>query len=136
MRKSIEINGIIADDFDIKNFIILLEKAGLSEINIKTLPQYDDWLENLPKKSISGLNDECQQWIRYWCNGGGDESSEICITDALENIKSNVPAKLADAIYNSVAGYSKSEYEAAGLTIEMVDACIKELNAESNKNNK
>ena len=72
----------------------------------------------------------------YWCNGGGDESSEICITDALENIKSNVPAKLADAIYNSVAGYSKSEYEAASLTIEMIDACIKELNAESNKNNK
>ena len=130
IRKNIEITGIINDNLDIKNFKILLEAAGFSEVNIKTIPQYDDWLVNLPKENIPGLNIECQQWIRYWCNGGGDESNKILIIDALETLESDVPDKLADAIYNNISGYSKSEYEAMCLTIEIIDDSIEECIAE------
>ena len=52
------------------------------------------------------------------------------ITDAIRDLKSDVPAELAIAIYCSVAGYSKSEFEATGLTIEMLEECIEEVMAE------
>ena len=130
MRKTIEITGIIADKFDMTNFKVLLGAAGVSQITIKTLPQFDDWLANLPKKSIKGLEAECLDWIRAWGNGGGDASSEDCITEAIEQLKCNIPFKIARTVYNSVVDYSKSEFEAAGLTIEMINSCIKELMVE------
>ena len=127
MRKSIEITGIIDESVNLENIKMLLEAAGISECNIKIIPQYDDWLANLPKKSIKGLKDACFEWIRCWCSGGGDQSCEDCITDAIEQLKSNVPAKLADAIYNSVIDYTKTEFEAAQLTIEMIGGCIEDI---------
>ena len=127
MRKNIEITGIIADSIDIEKIKMLMEAAGIAEINVRTIPQYDDWLSNLPIKTIPGLSGACLEWIRHWGNGGGDLSSETCITDAIKTLESDIPAELADAIYNRVAGYSKSDFDAAGLTIEMIDGCIKEL---------
>jgi len=127
MRKSIEITGIIDESVNLENIKILLEAAGISESNISTISQYDDWLENLPKKSIKGLKDACLDWIRHWGNGGGDQSSEDCITDAIEQLECNIPAKLANAIYNSVVDYTKTEFGAAQLTIEMIDGCIEDL---------
>ena len=127
MRKTIEITGTISKTENVGKIKTLLETAGISEMNISTIPYYEDWLESLPKENIPGLNDKCQEWIRYWCNGGGDESSETLITDALENLESDVPIELANAIYYSVSGYSKSEFEASCLTIEMINACIGEL---------
>ena len=55
MRKSIEITGIIDESVNLENIKMLLEAAGISENNIRTIPQYDDWLANLSKKSIKGL---------------------------------------------------------------------------------
>jgi hypothetical protein len=130
MKQDIEITGIIAENFDITNFKILLEAAGVSEVKIKTHHQYDDWLESLPKEEILGLKSECLDWIRHWSSGGGDASSEILITDAIEYLDSGDPVELAVAIYNSVVNYTKSEFDASGLTIEMIDACLEECIAE------
>jgi len=130
MRKNIEITGIIDESVNLENIKMLLEAAGISENKVRTIPQYDDWLANLPKKSIKGLKDACFDWIRYWGSGGGDQSSEDCITDAIELLESDVPAKLANAIYNSVVDYTKTEFEAAQLTIEMIDGSMEELEQE------
>ena len=119
MRKNIEINGIIDGNFDIENFKILLEAAGVSKVKIKTHHQYNDWLETLPKEEILGLKSECLDWIRHWGNGGGDSSSQTLITDAIECLNSDVPVELADAVYTSVVDYTKSEFDAVSLTIEM-----------------
>ena len=127
MRKSIEITGIIDESVNLENIKMLLEAAGISDGNIKTISQYDDWLANLSKKSIKGLKDACLDWIRYWGSGGGDQSSEDCITDTIEQLKSNVPAKLANAIYNSIVDYTKTEFDAAQLTIEMIDGSIEDI---------
>ena len=130
MRKNIEITGIIAGDTDIERIIALLETAGISEGNIKTIPHYYDWLENLPKENIPGFKSACLDWIRYWGSGGGDQSSEDCITDAIEELDSDIPVELANAAYNSVIDYSKTEFEAGGLTIDMIDGCMEDLNGE------
>ena len=138
MRKNIEITGIVADEIDFEKFKILLEAAGISKANIRINNHYDDWLESLPKEEILGLNSECLDWIRHWGNGGGDESSQILITDAIESFNSDDPVGLADAIYNSVVNYTKSEFDAVGLTIELIDNCLEECIAafyEQIKNN-
>ena len=127
MRKSIEITGIIDENVNLEHIEMLLEAAGISESNIRTIPQYDEWLANLSKKRIPGLKDACLDWIHHWGSGGGDQSSEDCITDAIEQLNSNVPANLANAIYNSVVDYTKTEFGAAQLTIEMIDGCIEDI---------
>ena len=127
MRNNIEITGIIAADAAIETIQALLETAGVTKIGIITHPYYYDWLENLPKERIPGLGNACLDWIRHWCSGDGDQSSETCIIDAIETLGSDVPVELAEAVYDSVTDYSKSKFEAAGLTIEMVDGCIEDL---------
>ena len=130
MRKSIEITGIITSDTQLEYILEKLEAIEVDDVNYREYPQYDDWLAELPKDSIPGLANECRAWIHHWGNGGGDQSSETCITDAINDLKSDVPAELAEAIRGSVAGYSKTEFDAAGLTIEMIDDCIEELMVE------
>jgi hypothetical protein len=127
MRKSIEITGIIADNADTKKLKAQLESLGISNIIIKTLPQYDDWLSSLPSESVPGLKDACLAWIRYWGIGGGDSSTETCIADAITALKSDKPKELADAIYKSIADYTKTPFEAAGLTMELLNNCIDEF---------
>jgi len=133
MKNDIEITGVIAEVTDIEKIKMLLEAAGITEIKIRTLPQYDDWLGNLPTENIPGLSNACLEWIHDWGNGGGDSSSEDCITDAVKVLKSNVPVKLADAVYNSIADYSKSKFDAAGLTIEMITGCMENLKQADDK---
>jgi hypothetical protein len=130
MRKNIEITGVTDGDIDFETIIALLETTGVLGVKIKTGIHYYDWLENLPKKSVPGLKDACLDWIRGWGNGGGDQSSEDCITDAIEVLNSDIPFKLADAVYNSVVDYSKTEFEASGLTVEMIDGCMEDLTDE------
>ena len=131
MRKSIEITGVITSDTQLEYILEKLEAIEVDDINYREYPQYDDWLAELPKDSIPGFADECRAWIHHWGNGGGDQSSEACITDAIRDLNSNVPSELANAIYNSVADYSKTNFDAAGLTIELIDGCIEELLAEA-----
>ncbi|MCL2578153.1 MAG: hypothetical protein FWE27_08925 [Defluviitaleaceae bacterium] len=130
MRIQVGITGVVTDaktiDQIIKN---KLAEIGMMEIVINTLPHFDDWLAGLSKLKLSGLSSACLDWVRNWGNGGGDQSSETCITDAINNCGSDIPAVLAEAIFNSVSGYSKSKFDAAGLTIEIIDGCIEECKA-------
>jgi len=126
MRETIEITGII-DGVKTGYIKKLLENAGVSLVKIKTQPYYYDWIETLPKESMPGLAEQCIDWIHSWGNGGGDYSSETCITDAIRALKSDVPASLADAIYSSVVDYSKSDFEAMGLTMELINGSIDDI---------
>ena len=123
----IEITCVTDDDVGIGTIQYLLETAGVSDIKIRTQPHYGDWLERLPKGSIPGLSDACRGWIHHWGSGGGDQSSETCITSAIDETDSDIPAELAEAICGSVSEYSKSAFEAENLTMTMVDDCIAEL---------
>jgi len=131
MRTQYEITFVTDDDVGIETIIYLLETAGAGGIKGKSQQHFCDWLEELPKKSIPGLSDACLDWIRHWGNGGGDQSSETCITNAIRELKSDIPAELSDAIRGSVADYSKSDFEAENLTMTMVTDCIAELRDEN-----
>ena len=75
----------------------------------------------LSKKPIPGLKEECQSWIHYWGNGGGDYSTEACITSALDELNSDIPTDISDTIYGSICGYSKSGFEASLLAMDIVN---------------
>ena len=126
-KNIIQITGII-DGVNPETIKAVLKEAGVAgNMKIETLPNYDDWLESLPKEDLPGLREECINWIRCWCNGGGDYSSKNVITEALEEMTSDVPKKLAEAAYDSVIDYSKKEFEAIGLVMELINGSIEDL---------
>ena len=127
MKTQIEITCVVDDEADVGTIIYLLDTAGVSDARLRSVTHYGDWKDGLPKEAVPGLSDECLEWIRYWGKGGGDYSSEICIRSAIEELMSDIPAELADAIHGSVTDYSKSGFEATGLTIQMINECIEEL---------
>jgi len=131
MRTQNEITFVTDDDVGIETVVYLLETAGIADIKVRSQQHFSDWLEELPKESLPGLSSACLDWIRSWGNGGGDQSSETCITDAIRDLKSDVPIELADAIRGSVADYSKSEFEAENLTMSMVTDCVAEIRDEN-----
>ena len=80
--------------------------------------------------SIEGLADECAHWIRCWGSGGGDYSTEACITEAIRTEHSNCAPEIAVTIFESVANYSKSAFEASILTMEIVNESLRECGME------
>jgi len=132
MRLDIEITGTIDHDHDhlLKYIMELLDKTGVSNIHYREHEHYEDWLAKLPNEAMPGLSTLCLDWIRHWGNGGGDLSSETCITDAINDLDSEAPKELAEAIFGSIDEYSKSHFDAAALTIEMIGGCIEEIMAE------
>jgi hypothetical protein len=130
MRTQNEITFVTDDDVSIGTIVYLLETMGVGDIKFRIQPNYDDWLESLPKGSIPELSDTCLGWIRHWGNGGGDQSSETCIKDAINEAGTNVPAELANAALHSVSGYCKSAFEAENLIMSMIDGCIVDLRDE------
>lgn len=89
--------------------------------------KYENWRKKLSKEPIPGLKEECQSWIHYWGNGGGDYSTEACITSALDELNSDIPTDISDTIYGSICGYSKSGFEASLLAMDIVNESILEL---------
>ncbi len=96
----------------------------------KPCKEYDAWLEGLPKQAVEGLADECAHWIRCWGSGGGDYSTEACITEAIRTEHSNCAPEIAVTIFESVANYSKSAFEASILTMEIVNESLRECGME------
>lgn len=132
MKNLINITGVL--DVTVKTEIItdLLKTIGIMETDIKILPHFDEWVKSLPKDNLPRLRKKCLNWINQW--EGGEYSQECCITDALDEIETDIPAKLADAIYCSIADCSKKIYDidAVDLTIELITDSIKELLKETN----
>ena len=93
----------------------------------KPCREYEHWRKKLSKEPIPGLKEECQSWIHYWGNGGGDYSTEACITSALDELNSDSPTDISSAIYGSICGYSKSGFEASLLAMDIVNESIHEL---------
>jgi len=124
---AINITGSVKNRIRLMIIKVLLRIVGVKELLVETRPDFDEWVKTLPKDSIPFLGASCLDWIRFWGNGGGDFSSESCIASAIKELESDIPAELAEAIYNSVVDYSKSPFEAIGLTMEIINGCIEEL---------
>ena len=127
MRTTVNMTFTIDSDVSIEALIQLIETVGARDIATKSIPHYEDWLASLPKEAIPGLSDACLDWIHNWGTGGGDQSSETMIIEAISKLSSDVPEALADAIYGSVADYSKSDFDAMQLAMEMIDGCLDDI---------
>lgn len=88
--------------------------------------EYRAWLQKLEQKREEGLSDACISWIKAWGNGGGDYSTEACIAEALTENPSDQAAEVARTIYESVAEYSKTSFEASVLAMDIVNMCLQE----------
>ena len=107
-----------------------LSKIDMTDVLVKTCPDYDEWLLTLSTDPLSGLADECWSWIRSWGNGGGDCSTENLITDAINEHKSDVPKELADVLYRSIADHCKTPFEASALVMMLLSESINECQAQ------
>jgi hypothetical protein len=98
-----------------------LAEKGLRVESVRDIPLFDEWLETLPDCPVPGLADEVALWFRRWSNGGGDLSTEVSATEVCE---SDHPRELARAIYEEIAGYSKSDFDAKQLVMEALNCCL------------
>ena len=88
---------------------------------------YDAWLENLPAEPVPGLNDECQHYIRAIGKGGESYSTELCATEALEGLTSNVPSIIANTVLTALEQNGETPMKASCLVMSMVDDSLLEL---------
>lgn len=88
--------------------------------------EYRAWLQELKQKQAAALSDACISWIKAWGSGGGDYSSEACIVAALTENPSDQAAEVAQTIYESIAEYSKTSFEASVLAMNIVNMCLQE----------
>lgn len=98
-----------------------LDALGCVNIEIKSQMPFDDYLKTLGASPVEGLTREMNNWFHSWGNGGGDYSTESCARDACS---SNVPRKLAEDVYDAIADYSKTPYEAAELVSDAMFDCL------------
>jgi len=133
-RTMISITAYTDDATVVDTLTSLLADTNIEEILIKTCPDFNEWMESLPVEQIPGLGDACHEQIRHWGIGGGDSSTESQIKDSIENLGSDVPKELANAMYNSVVDYSKTPFEASVLIMDIIKDSLAECEAKEMEN--
>ena len=124
LGQMIMITGKTNDPSVVEKLKTMLKEANIEDVLLQTCPNFDEWMKTLPDEPIPGLVNECWSWIRHWGNGGGDYSTETQIQEAITELGSDVPKELADAMYCSVAEYSKSPFEASALVMDILTECL------------
>ena len=105
----------------------ILSTGTILELTNRPYNGYEKDIKKLPKEPVPGLREECKAWIRHWGSGGGDYSTEACISGALSELGTDIPAEVANVIYESIEGYCKSRFEASLLAMDIVHECIREV---------
>jgi hypothetical protein len=115
------------DEEKIKQAKELIQQIGLVLKDTYQCEEFYTWLDTIPNEGIEGFNERAVEWISHWGNGGGDHSTEANVEEASE---SNNPRVWAEEAYNRIVGYSKNNYEAGQLIIELVNNVLKDLAAQ------
>ena len=134
--RAIMITGYSKDPVTEEELKAMLEGANLEKLLVQTCPEFFEWMETLSEEPVPGLDDACYHWINCWGSGGGDCSTEEQIKGAIEEIKTygrrpNVPKDLADAMYCSIAEYSKTPFEASTLIMTLLAEALDECKEDS-----
>ena len=116
----------IGEKIDDEKIAAALAAVGLSQVQVEKLLNFDAFVEELPNNAIEGFTERCDDWIRYWISGGGDNSTGEALRDVCANDKSNNPQVLARALYDSIAGFTRKGFEAAGLVSNFILECLNE----------
>jgi len=116
----------IGDKMADEKIIDVLQKAGLSEVRVEKLLNFDAFVDGLPNNAIDGFTERCDDQIRYWLIGGGDNSTGEALRNVCANDKSNNPQVLARALYESIAGFTRKGFEASGLVSNFILECLNE----------
>ena len=117
----------IGEDISDEKIVAALTAAGLLEIQVEKLLNFDAFVESLPNNAIEGFTEQCDDWIRYWISGGGDSSTGDALRDVCAADKSNNPQVLARALYDSIVGFTRKGFEASGLVGNII---LESLNEE------
>ena len=116
----------IGDNIGSEEIVKALEAAGLAEIQVEKLLNFDVFIEQLPDRTLDGFTERCDDWIRCWVNGGGDNSTGNVLRGVCEDDKSNNPHVLAKALYDSIVGFTRKSFEASALVSTVVMECLNE----------
>lgn len=116
----------IGDNIGSEAIVKALEAAGLAEIQVEKLLNFDVFVGHLPDRALDGFTERCDDWIRCWVNGGGDNSTGNALRGVCENDKSNNPHILAKALYDSIVGFTRKSFEASALVSTVIMECLNE----------
>lgn len=109
-------------------FGVKLSDACIDSALSKTARNYEPWMDELPDQPITGLSDECTNYIRYWGSGGGRISTEECVRRAIHKAASDAPRVLADAILTALLEDSlESPLVASVLAMDVIRDSMAEL---------
>lgn len=115
---------VVVGPADLSNVLrTALNRAGVDVISMRSAPDFDAWVDTLPDVPVPGLAAAVSAWFSSWGNGGGDVSTETCAQSACV---SDHPRELAQAIYDEIAGYSKSPFDTAVLVMDALQAHLEE----------
>lgn len=129
----LQILGFVSDETQAQKIKEMLENADMKELESRTCPKFDEWLEELPDQPLEEMRDRCRYWIRSWGNGGGNYSTENCIVEAISESGSDIPRELAQAIYDSIVDYCLPSFDASCLVITLVQEVLDEWKSDHQK---
>ena len=116
----------IGEKIDGEKITAALAAVGLSQVQVEKLLNFDAFVDGLPNNAIEGFAEGCDDWIRYWISGGGDNSTGEALRRVCSVDKSNNPQVLARALYDSIAGFTRKGFEASGLVSNIILECLNE----------
>lgn len=116
----------IGDKMSDESIIAALQKTGLSEIRVEKLLNFDAFVDELPDNSVEDFTKRCDDWIRSWGNGSGDNSTENALRAVCKSDISNNPKVLARALYDSIVNFTMKGFEASGMVSTIILECLNE----------
>lgn len=116
----------IGENISDEEITAALQAVGLSQVQVEKLLNFDAFVEGLPNNAIEGFTERCDDRIRCWISGGGDNSTGNALRDVCANDKSSNPQVLARALYDSIVGFTRRGFEASGLISNFILECLNE----------
>ena len=121
-----QILGFVADEAQAQKIKEMLENTDMQELQSRTCPKFEEWLEELPDRPMEEMRERCRHWIRCWGNGGGNYSTENSAVTAISESDSDIPRELARAIYDSIVDYCLPPFDASCLVMLLIQEVLDE----------
>lgn len=116
----------IGENIDESGIVEALKSLSLGKIHVEKRLNFDVFVESLPNRSIDGFTKRCAEQINAWEKNGGDWPTSDMLRSVCRDDTENNPQILANVLHDSIAGVTRKNYEAPGIVVPIILACLKE----------
>jgi len=110
----------------LKKLRVMAMTADTDTMMQKNCPSFDTWLESLSREPVEGLAEECWVAAKAWSSGSGRKNAAERMQAAVDELGSDTPQALAEAMYHNIANGCIYPFEASVLTMHIIDESLKE----------